>query len=183
MKWYIYLCGIFIIICMTNCTTEQERKIVFIGDSLIKNWDEEKYFPYLDTENRGVDGRKIKDCFEEIIINEEVYVVLLIGINDLSNSINIEPIIEEYTQLVDAFKVSHIFCISILPNDYISSEIIEHFNTSLKKVLQTKANVTFVDVYNEFYWQGHLNPEYTIDGTHLSSQGYELLTKKLSSLL
>lgn len=183
MKKSIYLYTFLIILCITSCTTEKQLKIIFIGDSLIKNWDEEKYFPYLDIENRGVDGYKIKDCFEEIINNENVDVVLLIGINNLSNNIEIRSLVEEYSHLIDEFKVSHIFCISILPNDYIPCEIIENFNNTLEKVLQTKANVTFVNVYNEFYWQGHLNPEYTIDGTHLSPQGYELLTRKLSSLL
>lgn len=168
---------------MTSCTTEKQHKIVFIGDSLIKNWDEEKYFPYLYTENRGVDGYKIKDCFEEIINNKDINVVLLVGINDLSSNIKIDSLVEEYSLLINAFNVSHIFCISILPNDYTPSERIEDFNNRLEKVLQIKANVTFLNVYDEFYWQGHLNPEYTIDGTHLSPQGYELLTKRLSSLL
>lgn len=166
------------------CTTEEEQITIFAGDSLIRNWDVERYFPYLKTENRGVDGCTLEQCFSQVKSDENTSVVLLIGTNNLTHEIkDVEPLVEEYIQLVESFQVQRIFCISILPKNDFPNEVINQMNKRLEEELQSHKNVIFVNVYNDFYWNGEINPEYTLDGVHLSAKGYELLTYHLSKWL
>lgn len=169
---------------ITSCSKEEQQLTIFSGDSLIKNWDVEKYFPYLRTENRGVDGCTIEQCFKQTGEGNNNSVVLLIGTNNLSQKTNnFNILIEEYLRLVNNFNAKYTYCISILPRNNFTNEVIEHFNKRLANELKSKENVIFIDVYNDFYWNGQINPEYTIDGLHLSDKGYELLTYKLSKWL
>lgn len=175
---------LLLVYLFSSCNTEEQNVTIFAGDSLIRNWDVERYFPYLKTENRGVDGCTLEECLSQTSQDENASVVLLVGTNNLTREIKeISPLIEEYIKLIDSFHVKRIFCISILPRNNFPNDIIEHFNDILAKKLKTKENTVFVDVYDNFYWNGQMNPEYTIDGIHLSVKGYELLTFKLSKLL
>lgn len=171
---------------ITSCNKKEQDVTIFIGDSLIKNWDLERYFPYLNTENHGVDGYTIEQCQEHTIQYEHASsIVLLVGTNDLNHeTLKIEPIIEEYIELINKYNnVKKIYCISILPKNNFPNNIIEDFNERLEKELVSIENTVFINVYNDFLWNGVINPEYTIDGLHLSTKGYELLTYKLSKCL
>lgn len=69
---------------LLSCVNDKER-VVFIGDSLIQNWDEEKYFPFVETINEGVDGYTISDCSNANLSHEGSTMVVLVGTNDLNN--------------------------------------------------------------------------------------------------
>ena len=184
MKRFREILFLLIVILIAACTTEEQQITIFVGDSLIRNWDVERYFPYLKTENRGVDGCTLEQCFHQTESDENTSVVLLIGTNNLTpDTKDIEPLVEKYIQLVESFQVQRIFCISILPKNGFPNELTEQMNKRLEEKLQTRKNAVFVNVYKDFYWKGQMNPEYTIDGLHLSAIGYELLTYHLSKWL
>lgn len=184
MKRFREILFLLIVILIAACTTEEQQITIFAGDSLIRNWDVEKYFPYLKTENRGVDGCTLEQCFHQTESDENTSIVLLIGTNNLTpDTKDIEPLVEKYIQLVESFQVKRIYCISILPKNSFPNEVTEQMNKRLEEKLQTRKNAVFVNVYKDFYWKGQMNPEYTIDGLHLSAKGYELLTYHLSKWL
>lgn len=184
MKQFREILFLLFVFLTTACTTEEQQLTIFAGDSLIRNWDVERYFPYLKTENRGIDGCTLEQCFHQTESDENTSVVLLIGTNNLKQDTkDIEPLVEEYIRLVDSFQAQRIYCISILPKNNFSNEVTEQMNKRLEEELQIKENAVFVNVYNDFYCEGQMNPEYTIDGLHLSAKGYELLTYQLSKWL
>jgi lysophospholipase L1-like esterase len=62
-------------------------------------------------------------------------------------------------------------------NPKINREVRE-VNEELQKY-SAKNNITFIDTYSTFDLNGQLNPKYSVDGIHLSGQGYLLWTKLL----
>ena len=169
-----------------SCNHDDQQKTVFIGDSLVRNWDIGKYFPYLYAENRGVDGCRIEDCMRLAFSDENSCAVLLIGTNNLEREMRQEDayrIAEMYANLVMAFQANKVYCISILPRNGMPLDRIELVNHEIQKRLEQIGNAVFVDVYDDFRLGNGINPEYTTDGTHLSPMGYELLTYKLSIYL
>lgn len=180
--------GIFflLILFLPGCNSGTQEKVVFVGDSLVRNWDTERCFPYLDSENLGVDGYRMRDCRNININNSEATVVLLIGTNDLalSNKTGYEnEFADEYMELVNRFICKRIICISILPKDGFGYEVISNINRNIEGRLKAKENCVFLDVAGDFLYNGGINPEYTVDGLHLNTKGYDLLSSKLSKVL
>lgn len=125
--------GVFIclLLFLPGCSNDSSKKLIFIGDSLIRNWDTEKYIPFLNTENRGVDGYRMEDCNNIKVNDKEAIVVLLIGTNDLITSNDTkyaEEFSEKYIELVNGFTCKRIVCISILPKDGFNYKIIHEIN-------------------------------------------------------
>lgn len=175
-----------LILFLSGCTTESQEKFVFIGDSIVRNWDIERYMPFIDSENFGVDGYRIKNCRNIKINDIESTVVLLVGTNDLvaaDTDKYAEDFTEEYIKLVDGFTCKRIICISILPKNGFEYETISDINKCIESKLKTKGNCVFLNVAEDFLYDGGINPEYTVDGLHLNTKGYDLLSSKLSEVL
>lgn len=95
--------NIIFIICLfigglISCHIENDNKTIFIGDSLIRNWDIERWFPYLNWENHGIDGLRPEDCLSLNISENEATIVLLVGTNNINNNIPTDYI-EEFSNL------------------------------------------------------------------------------------
>lgn len=180
--------GVFIclLLFLPGCSNDSSEKLIFIGDSLIRNWDTEKYIPFLNTENRGVDGYRMEDCNNIKVNDKEAIVVLLIGTNDLITSNDTkyaEEFSEKYIELVNGFTCKRIVCISILPKDGFNYKIIHEINKCIESKLKSQRNCIFLNVAEDFLYNGEMNPEYTVDGIHLNSKGYDLLSSKLCEVL
>ena len=50
------------VLCLCSCSNDDEADttLVFIGDSMIANWDVERYFPNRIVENRGTGLESLK---------------------------------------------------------------------------------------------------------------------------
>lgn len=180
--------GVFVclLLFLLGCSNDYSEKVIFVGDSLVRNWDTEKYIPFLNTENRGVDGYRMEDCNNIRVNDKEAIVVLLIGTNDLITSNNTkyaEEFSEKYIELVNGFTCKRIVCISILPKDGFNYKIIHEINKCTESKLKSQRNCIFLNVAEDFLYNGGMNPEYTVDGVHLNSKGYDLLSSKLCEVL
>ncbi len=180
--------GIFLVLLffLPGCSHNDSEKVIFIGDSLVRNWDTERYIPFIDSENLGVDGYKIADCSSIIINDKEATVVLLVGTNDLTISNKTEfaeEFANQYMNLMKNFTCKRIVCISILPKDGFKYEIISNINKCIENKLKEQKNSIFLNVAEDFLYNGGINPEYTVDGLHLNSKGYALLSSELSKIL
>ncbi|WP_304311276.1 acyltransferase family protein [Phocaeicola plebeius] len=177
---------VFLLFLLPGCNYKESEKIIFIGDSLIRNWDTEKYMPFLEAENYGVDGYRMEDCNNIRVNDKEAIVVLLIGTNNLITSNNTkyaEEFAEKYIELVNGFTCKRIVCISILPKDGFNYKIIHEINKCIESKLKSQRNCIFLNVAEDFLYNGGMNPEYTVDGVHLNSKGYDLLSSKLCEVL
>jgi lysophospholipase L1-like esterase len=173
-----------------SCSKNESYQYIFIGDSLMSNYDTGKFFPNLRIKNKGVSGYKIEDC-RKLNLNCESYdaAVLLVGTNNLSSksdSFNedfVHSFVDKYIDLVNSLNAKKVIVISILPRNNFDFSNIQWLNQSLADTLSNENNVIFLDVFDVFKKDNKLNPEYTMDGLHLSYLGYLLLTEHLSKVL
>ncbi len=181
------------------------ENIVFLGDSLTYRYDLEKYFGNNhNIVNSGIDGNTTEDILDNM--KSRVYnynpskVFILIGTNDIIKdktsteiSTNIEKIIENIKEnrpgckiyLESLYPVNNGNDRKIRSNTVQSrtNETIEEINKTIKKYCQ-KNNITYIDLYNDLIDDdNNLKLDYTVEGLHLSDEGYEVITKKLTKYI
>ena len=172
-----------------------DKNCLFLGDSITKRYDLDKYFPEYFVVNSGIDGNKTVDVLENM--NSRVYVYnpskvfLLIGTNQLENE-DEDQIYEDIIQIVEEIQKNRqfasIYIESIYPvnHDFKNSPAKNKDNQKIQRInnrLQEYSlhhNVTFIDVYTSLVDQsGNLKKEYTEDGLHLTDEGYSQVTNIL----
>lgn len=178
-----------------------DNNYLFLGDSITEQYDLKEYYEDYPVVNSGVSGDFTSSIVENM--KKRVYdynpskVFLLIGINDLRNGKNVSEIVSNTKEIIKLIKenrpYSEIYLESIYPinktdDDKISDSVrdIEFDNekiievNDLLKVLAKDEKITYVDLYNKLVDDdGNLNISYTKDGLHISSEGYEFITKEL----
>ena len=178
-----------------------DNNYLFLGDSITEQYDLKKYYEGYPVVNSGVSGDFTSSIVENM--KKRVYdynpskVFLLIGINDLRNGKDVSEIVSNTKEIIKLIKenrpYSEIYLESIYPinktdDDKISDSVkdIEFDNekiievNNLLKDLAKDEKITYVDLYNKLVDDdGNLNISYTKDGLHISSEGYEFITKEL----
>lgn len=178
-----------------------DNNYLFLGDSITEQYDLKEYYEDYPVVNSGVSGDFTSSIVENM--KKRVYdynpskVFLLIGINDLRNGKDVSEIVSNTKEIIKLIKenrpYSEIYLESIYPinktdDDKISDSVrdIEFGNekiievNDLLKVLAKDEKITYVDLYNKLVdGDGNLNISYTKDGLHISSEGYEFITKEL----
>lgn len=178
-----------------SCGGDKKDPVCFVGDSLVAGWDVRQYFIGRVVSNEGVSGARVEDVLSWNIDGSGKDIVLLIGTNNLQLGANgefspefYEDFLSKYEQIVENFHANRVFAISILPRSFekdpvsLNEQIIE-LNNRLKKMLESKSSVYFVDVYHEFLYKGGMNPNYSYDGLHLNDLGYSRLSALLLKVI
>ena len=178
-----------------------DNNYLFLGDSITEQYVLKEYYEDYPVVNSGVSGDFTSSIVENM--KKRVYdynpskVFLLIGINDLRNGKDVSEIVSNTKEIIELIKenrpYSEIYLESIYPinktdDDKISDSVrdIEFDNekiievNDLLKDLAKDEKITYVDLYNKLIDDdGNLNISYTKDGLHISSEGYECITKEL----
>lgn len=173
------------------------ENIVFLGDSLTEwgNWKE--LLPDFDIKNYGIAGNKTYEVFNRLDnITEENpgKIFLMIGINDLADTRQIEDILKDYKLIIrylkKRFQDSELYALSVLPIDERILNI-DHFNN--KKVDLLNKNIENLSKNNGLRFinmnplftnkNGQLKSDYTFDGVHLSPEGYKLWKELINNYL
>ncbi len=174
---------------------------VFLGDSITDWYDLDKYFEGLPVVNSGVSGYSTSNILNNM--NKMVYqynpskVFILIGINDLELKVDDDVVVNNIRKIVQGIKknrryakiyVESIYPINNSDDDKIEGSIINgnrknsdiiDINNKLVK-LTKEEGATYIDLHKELVdGNGLLKIEYTVDGLHLSSEGYEKVTEVL----
>lgn len=174
---------------------------VFLGDSITDWYDLDKYFEGLPVVNSGVSGYSTSNILNNM--NKMVYqynpskVFILIGINDLELKVDDDVVVNNIRKIVQDIKknrryakiyVESIYPINNSDDDKIEGSIINgnrknsdiiDINNKLVK-LTKEEGATYIDLHKELVDDnGLLKIEYTVDGLHLSSEGYEKVTEVL----
>lgn len=183
------------------------KEIVFLGDSLIRDYDLNKYFVDIKSKlfNCGVSGITTDGLFniikQGVVRHNPKVIVILVGTNDLNEFHNrrneeiISNISKLVTQLKTVIKLVKIVLISILPcdeqrqgKDVIgggrdNSRIIE-INKNLKEFEDYFKDLVYLDVFSSLVDDsGNLSKIYTHDGIHLTLKGYEKMTDLLRPVI
>lgn len=152
------------------------KRIVFAGDSLVEQW------PLLCNPhlvNRGLGGDTtggLVDRFEDDVIGLRPHVVvLLVGVNDLRQDLPAEGVERNFITMCESAsrRGISVVLISLLPtsNEVLNVKLVD-LNAWLRRYAEGHHH-QYIDLHDMLITEdGHLNPEYTWDGIHLTGAGY-----------
>jgi lysophospholipase L1-like esterase len=178
-------------------TPIRDTDIVFLGDSLTEGFDLEHYFKIKNLRNRGISGDttyQVRYRLEEILKARPERLFLMIGINDFFQGTDQITILRHIAAILLEFQQlspkTEIFVQSILPVNTAATMSDENFNISIfslndgLRLICRESHIQFVDIYGDFLDDnGELAEKYTIDGVHLSKEGYDLWALLITPLV
>ncbi len=167
--------------------------VVFLGDSITDFFRINEYFHGVYVINRGISG----DTTDGVLFRlpESVYdlhpskVFLLIGTNDIVEDKKEEDILLHIEQIIAAIHINcpdtkvyleSIYPVSTLKHKKVkkvivgkrTNEMICRINEKLERLAQDM-DITYIDVYSHLVDEtGNLRLEYTVEGLHLTVEGY-----------
>ena len=181
---------------------KNERRVVFIGDSITDSWDDPRFggfFPGKPYVNRGISGQTTPQMLirfrSEVIALKPKVVVILAGTNDIAGNTGpttLEAIEDNIISMVELARANGIRAVlsSVMPiNDYgrtrdgsplIRSgarppDKIKSLNQWMQQYAATK-RVTYLDYYSAMVDdKGFLKAELSEDGLHPNQKGYEIM--------
>lgn len=171
-----------------------KNRIAFLGDSLSEGGNWESYFPDHEISNFGKSGEKSEEILsrlDKVLLWKPNKVFLMMGINDLSDNVSFDNILDNYKSLFSFMKEQkHIELIiqSLLPinesmfkNANIKGIRVLEFNCRLRDLCEEN-NVIYLDLYTAFStYTYQLIKDYTLDGLHLNAKGYRMWKNCLQS--
>jgi lysophospholipase L1-like esterase len=168
---------------------KDSNSIIFLGNSLTQYFELAEILDHPSIRNRGIHGDMITGVLQRlspIIASQPKKIFIEIGINDLEQKVPKDQLIKDYQRLIDTLKtsctVATIYVQSLLPvadssqrlPGYCSpemNELIVSVNQELKQLSENEG-CTFIDVHSHLLKAKELNPVYSVDGVHLSGEGY-----------
>lgn len=173
-----------------NMYPHASTDIVFLGNSITANVEWRELLSNANIKNRGISGDitfGVLERLDEVINGHPAKVFILIGINDISRNIPDAVIVANHRKIVERIQAgspkTKIYFHTLLPvnneftqfrNHYNKDEHIAFVNTNLK-ALAAEKNITLIDLHPHFLdAAGKLDKKYTIDGLHLTAEGYKI---------
>lgn len=184
------------------------KEVVFLGDSIIRDYDLNRFFPNIKDKlfNCGVSGITSEGLFniikQGVVRHKPKVVLILVGTNDMSevNDKRNEEIIFNIARIICELKIVlkklNVVLISILPCDearYGKNAIggggrensrIMKINSYLSEFENHFKDLIYVNAFDELADKnGNIISSYTHDGIHLTLKGYEKLTALLKPII
>jgi lysophospholipase L1-like esterase len=164
----------------------RDKAIIFVGDSQTQFFPLDELFQG-NILNRGISGDVsggVLNRLEEITRRKPTKLFIQVGINDISRSVPVSTITQNYTAILQQVKnqspVTKIYVQSVLPYGP-SNKKVQELNPLLKE-LAIREKVTYIDLYSPFVENNRLRSTYDCgDGLHLSGEGYLLWRDIVSS--
>lgn len=174
---------------MFEMMPDQDKEVVWMGDSITDGAEWSELFPGLRTLNRGISSDNTFGMLYrigEVAKRKPVKLFLLIGINDIARNIPNEVILRNYVKLIDSIQIqspnTKILIQTILPTNNVFTQFKNHqnkteqiaeVNNSLKIICQQRG-LQLVDLFTAMSdVNGKLDKRYTNDGLHLNGAGYQ----------
>lgn len=172
---------------------KSEKRVVFMGNSITQGWKEKHpdFFtqnPYID---RGISGQTTPQMLirfrQDVIALQPKVVVILAGTNDIAGNTGpstLEMIMDNIASMAEiasANKIKVVIC-SVLPAyDYPWRKGMEP-NIKIPKLNEmikayaTRKGFVYLDYFSAMNdGNNGMKAEYTTDGVHCSSKGYDLM--------
>ena len=163
--------------------TGWDGTVVFLGDSITDFCDLGRYYPGLNTVNRGISGDTTGGMLErvdDVCALKPQIVVFLGGINDIFLGVDDETIVANIRSIVErirrALPDTQVIVQSVYPVEELSSlEITGHVRTVNGRLaaLAEESGYAYADVYPALAGSdGRLTHGYADDGLHPNGAGY-----------
>lgn len=178
-------------------------KIVFLGDSITQNFHALNNHPQVI--NMGISGNRTLDVIERLEKVKEVNperLFLMIGTNDVMTNNQIWftdfPIHIETTYrfivkyLINHLQTNDIILLSVLPVSSVKlidpnqeAKINQEINqlNQFIHALADEFSIKYLDINHHFKEEDRLKKDYTFDGIHLTTQGYNIFYEKIKKYL
>ena len=169
--------------------TAKDIDVVFLGDSLTEGYDVQKFYPEFNALNRGIGGDTTFGV--EKRLKESVYdahpklTAMLIGANNFDTMFeNYENILKSFKEQAPNMKVVLLSLTSMTKEWGRNNQKAIKNNEKIKEYA-SEYEFTFVDLYTPLLDENtnELKEEYTIDGGHLTEEGYTVVTNTVSPVL
>ena len=168
---------------------DYEVDVAFLGDSLTDGYDLAKYYPQYLTLNRGIGGETTFGLEKRLKISvydlKPKVTVMLIGANNFDTMFdNYENILKGFNENIPDTKVV-LLSLTSMGGEWGKNNQKAAYNNVKIKLLAEKYGYEFVDLYSPLLNldTGEIYAEYTTDGGHLTSAGYEVLTNAITPTL
>ncbi len=198
-SYYDKKCGSF---SVQNANLSKGQ-IIFIGDSITDLYPLDDYYSDLPLAvyNRGIGGDTTGGVLNRLDVSlfdlAPSRIVLMIGTNDINGSNTDGEILARYEdilhQIREKLPSSEIYCMSIIPQNSdrgFSAETVDSFNKQILRLnskiksLCESLKLNYVDLFASLSDENdRLIKDYSDDGLHLNSKGFELWTKVLKPML
>lgn len=185
--------------------SSQKGGVVFFGDSITEMYDVKKYFPHIPhIYNCGIGGATSHELIwmidEAVIKYQPKVVVLMIGINDLGNTVMFSPkaIALHVKTIIDLIRgncpYTQIILMSTLPcveslRDYHHvpgircNDFVEMIYSEYQEMILDE-KTTLLWTFDHFVDENkEAKQEYYQDGLHLNERGYKELTYILTPVI
>ena len=180
----------FVLALLPGACDDNTCRLTFIGDSLIERWDTSASFPSYEVYNLGVSGAGISLIEKKQGAFEGQKVVVIIGTNNSSSMCDKlrDEYVTRYCNAILGLNAEKVYLFSVLPRkskkdkEDINTDI-SKFNDAVRAELQSCANIVYINAFYDFLDGEYINEEYYVDGLHLNSSGYEILTSKLQQAI
>lgn len=179
---------------------EDYTNYLFLGDSITDYYDLDKYYEGLPVVNSGISGNTTEDILNDM--KGRVYnynpskVFLLIGTNDLIHDVSVDDIVSNIERIINEINSNEpqaeIYVESVYPvNDDLDEDMVDvrnnddimEINEKIKKYCDDN-NYTYINMYDKLLDDdGNFNEEFTDDGLHPNSRGYEVITEEIKKYL
>ena len=173
----------------------KDGSAIFFGNSIMEGFDLEKYFPGMNTVNRGIVSDHIDGMIERMDVclgdADEAKLFIMIGINDIGakrSEKEIKYLYRKMVKLIDKNYNYDVYLHSILPTSprwkNCPPQMIKDMNAYIQK-LAKKYDMTYVDIYPMFKADDsdYAKDELFRDGLHPNSEGYKIWVDYLKILI
>lgn len=176
--------------------------VVFLGDSIIEMYSLGDFFEDKNYINRGISSNETAQVLDRLktnVIDIAPSVVLIhVGANDIGHNVPKQTYLSNMDKIIKTLKSNLpnakilVDCIyptvtlgniqsKMLTKDRKNATIID-INKNLRNVCAVNS-VEFIDSFNLLLENDALNPKYTIDGLHLNSKGYRVVSREIIKYL
>ena len=165
---------------------DYEVDVAFLGDSLTDGYDVKNYYPQYLVSNRGIGGETTIGLEERMQVSlydlKPKVAVMLIGANNMDTMFdNYESILLGFQENMPNTKIV-LLSLTSMSGEWGKNNQLAAYNNVKIKMLAEKYGYEYVDLYSALLNldSGEIYPEYTTDGGHLTAEGYEVLTAKIT---
>ena len=163
--------------------------VAFLGDSLTDGYDVKAYYPQYLVSNRGIGGDTTFDLENRLQVSaydlKPKVAVMLIGANNMKSMFdNYERILIGFTQNLPNTKII-LLSLTSMSGEWGKNNQLAAYNNIKIKALAEKYSFRYVDLYSALFnlETGEICSNYTTDGGHLTSDGYEVLTRQITPII
>ena len=183
-------------------STSSDSPSIFLGDSLTElcEWSELVSAPVL---NRGISNDTtldILDRLDAILALRPKAIYLMIGINDAAQRSSVADAAGRYEQILQTIHktspATRVYIQSVLPvlstgplvralgrdRGPALNQWVQEMNQKLSSFADGKSTF-YINIHDDLLANNELDPRYTVDGIHLSGEGYAVWKQRVLPLV